>query len=163
VQETVSLVLENSNADFNGATPGSGSGLAVNSTGDGVITIKNTTFSNNQGDGIRLHTAFGGTNFFDVTITNSTFLNNLYGLTTGDARGVIELRKNLFGGNTNFQISDGRPDNVPLTIYALETTIDDGMGSYQLSGLKTGKNKDSKVWEITGTGNKLCFDTSCVP
>jgi hypothetical protein len=163
VRETASLVLENSNADFNGATPGSGSGLAVNSTGDGVITIKNTTFSNNQGDGIRLHTAFGGTNFFDVTITNSTFLNNLYGLTTGDARGVIELRKNLFGGNTNFQISDGRPDNVPLTIYALETTIDDGMGSYQLSGLKTGKNKDSKVWEITGTGNKLCFDTSCVP
>jgi hypothetical protein len=47
---------------------------------------------------------------------------------------------------------------VPL--FALETTIDDGMGVYQLSGEKTGPDRDGNVWEIIGAANTICF-SSC--
>jgi Protein of unknown function (DUF1565) len=165
VRDSASVILKNSHADNNGSAASSASGLTINSTGDGTVTVDNSTFSNNSSDGINLHSGFAGANYFEVTITNSTFANNPYGLTIGDVEGAIELSKNLFVSNTVYQISHRRPDKPPARyVYALETTIEDSMGvSKQLAGLETGPDKDPNIWEITNANNYICFDASCVP
>jgi parallel beta-helix repeat protein len=162
VLDTASLTLKNSRADNNGNPTSVGHGLTVNSTGDGTITIDNATFNNNW-SGINLQCGYAGKNLFDLTVTNSTFTGNTnYGVCVGDAGGVVELRKNLFGFNKVFQLSNQAPDNQVMVISAAETTIDDGMGAYDLSGLKTGPNFDTDVWEITGANNYICFNATCI-
>ncbi len=161
VQDTTSLTLKNSHADNNGNPTSVGDGLSVNSTGDGTITIDNTTFNNNW-SGINLHCGFAGINLFDLTVTNSIFSENrTYGICVGDAEGVIELRTNLFSSNKVYQISDQRPGNIKKVIFAPETILSDGTITKQPSGLQTGPDRDATFWEIIGANNYICFDTSC--
>jgi Right handed beta helix region len=167
--DDASLTLEGSNASANGSLESAGSGLAINSTSNGSVTINNSTFSNNTSAGINVHAGFAGTNNFDVTIKNSTFARNPYGILVGDVEGPINLEKNLFVANTVYQISHRRPDKTPTIpfsgyVFALETTIEDSMGvSKQLTGLKTGPSSDTTDWEITNARNYICFSDSCVP
>ena len=161
VQDTTSLTLKNSHADNNGNPTSVGDGLSVNSTGDGTITIDNTTFNNNW-SGINLHCGFAGINLFDLTVTNSIFSENrTYGICVGDAEGVIELRTNLFSSNKAYQISDQRPGNIKKVIFAPETILSDGTITKQPSGLQTGPDRDATFWEIIGANNNICFDASC--
>jgi hypothetical protein len=73
---------------------------------------------------------------------------------------MIEMGKNKFTLNKVYQISDRRPAGLTALLIAFETTIDDGMGAYQLSGVETGPDTDTPVWQITGAGNRICF-SSC--
>jgi hypothetical protein len=160
VLEAASLTINNSFLNNNGNASSLGYGLVLNSDRDSTITIDNSSFAGNSQAGVNLQAGFAASNFFDVTITNSTFSTNNYGLLVGNAEGVIELRKNTFAFNTIYQISDQRPARLSVPLFALETTIDDGMGVYQLSGEKTGPDRDSNVWEIIGAANRICF-SSC--
>jgi hypothetical protein len=161
VLEGASLTLKNSTLSKNGSATDPGYGLVLNSERDSSLTIDASTFDGHTGSGVNLQSGFGAaSNFSDVTITNSTFSTNNYGLQVGNAEGVIELRKNTFAfntaSNTTYQISDQRPNSVGSLLVALETTIDDGMGLYQLSGTKPGPDSDGNVWEISGT-TSICF------
>jgi hypothetical protein len=160
VLDGASLTLKNSSLNQNGSVLSPGYGLALNSEQDSNLTIDNSSFDGNNGGGVNVQAGFGvASNFFDVTITNSTFSNNDYGLLVGNAEGIIELRKNTFAFNTTYQISDQRPNTVGSFLFAPETTIDDGMGEYQLSGEEMGPDSVGNVWEISGT-TRICF-SSC--
>jgi hypothetical protein len=160
ILENASVTVNNSFLDRNGITSSLGHGMVLNSEGGNTLTIDKTTFDSNKGTGVRVQLDEPGINSFDITITNSTFSNNDYGLELGDVVGVVELRKNRFAFNTTYQLSDQRPAGATLPLVALETTIDDGMGEYQLSGVETGPDRDGNVWEIIGAGNNICF-SSC--
>jgi hypothetical protein len=157
VLEGALLTLKNSVLNRNGSVPNAGHGLALNSESDSNLTVDASTFDGNTGSGVNLQSGFGAaSNLSDVIITNSTFSNNDYGLQVGNAEGIIELRKNTFSLNNTYQISDQRPNSVGSRLVALETTIDDGMGVYQLSGTELGPDSDGNVWEIGGT-TSICF------
>jgi hypothetical protein len=169
MRDDASLILENSSASLNGDASNGAAGLAINSTGNGSVTINNSTFSNNSSEGINVHSGFAGTNNFEVRITNSTFAYNTYGIAIGDVEGFINLNKNKFVANTVYQLSYRRPNKPSANffdgyIYALETTVEDSTGvSKQLTGLKRGPGSDTTDWEITNANNRICFDESCLP
>jgi parallel beta-helix repeat protein len=160
VYETSKLEINNSHIDSNGniSQPDNG-GLLITQSSGGSVGIANSTINSNVNSGINLACSTPISNAGNFTMTNSQIMSNdAFGLCVGNATGIISLKQNLFGFNKLIQIYDDRPDNQSAPIFAPQTSIDDGAGIYDLSGIKTGPVQDTNIWKITGANNKICFE-----
>jgi hypothetical protein len=159
------LEIKNSHIDNNAYTsvmaPTDKGGIFIEQDAGGTVIIDNTSVNNNDDTGVRVGCGTQS-NAGTLRLENSQIMGNEFaGICVGDVTGVtgtISLVNNLFGFNKTMQILDARPDNQPVPIFAPGTSIDDGMGVYQLSDIKTGPAEDANVWKIFGTGNKICFE-----